>query len=106
MAIGDLNGDSNPDLAVTFTNSGVSVLVGNGTGSMTTARIATADGLGHDARSVAIGDLNGDGKGDLAIASTSDRDGVSVLLGKGEGPSCHRSRCARADAAIRRRTPS
>ena len=53
VAIGDLNGDSNPDLAVTFTNSGVSVLVGDGTGSFDDhrARVTTADGLGHDARS-------------------------------------------------------
>ena len=48
VAIGDLNGDANPDLAVTFTNSGVSTLLGDGTGSFTTtARITSADGLGQ-----------------------------------------------------------
>jgi hypothetical protein len=35
--------------------------------------------------SVAIGDLNGDGKPDLVVASTNTSEGVSVLLGQGNG---------------------
>jgi len=37
---------------------------------------------------VAIGDLNGDGHVDLAVA-TFQRDGVSVLLGRGNGSFQH-----------------
>ena len=34
--------------------------------------------------SVAVGDFNGDGKADLAVANAAS-DNVSVLLGKGDG---------------------
>ena len=36
-------------------------------------------------RSVVVGDFNGDGKADLAVAAHSDSHGVSVLLGNGNG---------------------
>ena len=35
--------------------------------------------------SVAVGDFNGDGRADLAVANPSDPSGVSVLLGNGDG---------------------
>jgi hypothetical protein len=38
----------------------------------------------YDSGLVAIADLNGDGKLDLAVAN-SDSDSVSVLLGRGDG---------------------
>ena len=41
-------------------------------------------GAGDDPSSVAIGDLNGDGKLDLAVANAGS-DNVSVLLGNGDG---------------------
>jgi hypothetical protein len=84
LAIGDLNGDGKPDLAVT--NGGgsfntVSVLLGNGNG---TFGLKTDFGTGAGPRGVAIGDLNGDGKPDLAVANLSSNT-VSVLLGNGNG---------------------
>jgi hypothetical protein len=39
---------------------------------------------GKDPRSVAVGDLNGDGKLDLVVANQDSRN-VSVLLGNGDG---------------------
>src|SRR6266571_3307218 len=82
VAIGDLNGDGRPDLAVANLNSNTaSVLLGNGAGGFG-AKTDFATGAGSV--SVAIGDLNGDGRPDLAVANASANT-VSVLLGNGAG---------------------
>ncbi|HEY0279716.1 MAG TPA: VCBS repeat-containing protein [Solirubrobacterales bacterium] len=81
VAIGDLNGDGHPDLVVANTGSpNVSVLLGTGTGTGSFGA-ATDFGVGGDPTSVAIGDLNGDGRPDLAAVASN----VSVLLGTGTG---------------------
>ena len=46
--------------------------------------VARTFGAGAGAFSVAVGDFNGDGKPDLAVAN-SNSNNVSVLLGKGDG---------------------
>ncbi len=82
VAIGDLNGDGKPDLAVANASSNtVSVLLGNGNG---TFGAKTDYGTGSYPYSVAIGDLSGDGKPDLAVANNYSNT-VSVLLGNGYG---------------------
>ena len=84
IAIGDLNGDGNPDLAVPDVGYGsgtVSVLLGNGDGSF---QSAVNYGAGDGPSSVAIGDLNGGAKPDLAVTN-SNSGNVSVLLGNGDG---------------------
>jgi hypothetical protein len=91
VAVGDFNGDGHLDLAVANgvygTPSTVCVLLGNGDGTFQAAQSYPA---GTDPRSVVVGDFNGDGIPDLAVAnagtppSFSDR-GVTVLLGKGDG---------------------
>jgi hypothetical protein len=91
VAIGDLNGDGNLDLVVT--NSGsynrqpgtVSILLGNGEGNFRAAKNFAA---GYHPYSVAIGDLNRDGKPDLAVSNATAGSGfghVSILIGKGGG---------------------
>jgi len=86
VAIGDLNGDGKPDLVTANAGSGsgtVSVLLGNGDGSFAPK---TDFGTGNYPQSVAIGDLNGDGKPDLVTTSASSGPGTaSVLLGNGNG---------------------
>src|SRR5437867_7290500 len=80
VAIGDLNGDGKPDLAVANESvNTVSVLLGNGAGGF---GAKTDFATGTNPLSVAIGDLNGDGKPDLAVAN-NDPNTVSVLLANG-----------------------
>jgi len=84
VAIGDVNGDGKPDLVTAneYSNE-VSVLLGNGDGTFQPpAHFAVA--AGGRPLSVAIGDVNGDGKPDLVTANSYTGD-MSVLLGNGDG---------------------
>jgi hypothetical protein len=85
LAVGDLNADGAPDVAVTgtdFTGTAniVWVLPGNGDGTLqAAARYFT---VGRS--SVKMGDFNGDSVVDLAVASNASNN-VAVLLGNGDG---------------------
>ena len=97
MAIGDLDGDGKPDLAVAnFLNHDVSVLLGNGDGTFAAQRRFAARSL---PQSVAIGDLDGDGNPDLAVANASSDD-VSILLGNGDGTFAPQRRFAAGDVPL------
>src|SRR2546422_7708878 len=84
VAVRAVNGDGRPDLVVTNsanTSSGalpgnISVLLGNGDGTFQTAR--TLD-VGTTPAFVAVGDFNGDGRPDLAVANFQSNT-VSVLV--------------------------
>ncbi len=84
VAIGDFNGDNKTDLAVAnYGSNNVSILSGNGNGSFTlTETVSVGDRPG--AYSVKVGDFNGDGKSDLAVAKLKSNE-VSIVLGDGQG---------------------
>jgi uncharacterized protein (TIGR03437 family) len=82
VAIGDLNRDGIPDLAVASNGSNtVSVLLGKGDG---TFKPSVDYPAGQGATGVAIADFNGDGKPDLAVGNVAVGS-VSILLGNGDG---------------------
>jgi hypothetical protein len=83
VAVGDF-GNGHLDLAVTNSNDGtVSVLLGKGDGTFTPA-LGSPIHVGGEPFSVAVGDFNGDGNNDLAVANFADNT-VNVLLGDGHG---------------------
>ena len=101
VAVGDFNGDGIPDLAVVnMCGSGpncaavgsvgnVSILLGKGDGTFT---LKSSPATGVDPYFVAVGDFNGDGKLDMAVANSCGTDStckspgtVSILLGNGDG---------------------
>ena len=97
VAVADLRGSGRLDMVVAnwctdvhCTASSVGVLLGNGDGTFQTA-VAYASG-GHYADSVAVADVNGDGKPDILVGNcghpkiTNCLNGsVGVLLGNGDG---------------------
>ncbi|MBZ5537484.1 MAG: VCBS repeat-containing protein [Acidobacteriia bacterium] len=82
IAIGDLNADGKPDLAVVNEDSSsVSIFLGNGDG---TFRVLQGFLVGLGPRSIAVGDVDGDGKLDLVVANRLSNS-VSILGGNGDG---------------------
>ena len=95
VAVGDFNGDGRLDLAVANNqSSNVSILLGNGDGTFQTARTIPIVGMNPpfvNPLSVAVGDVNRDGKADLVVSVSfpgtlsSLAGSVYVLLGNGDG---------------------
>jgi hypothetical protein len=92
LAVADLNGDGNPDVVATNLegSAALSVWLGNGDGTFQPATTILLPGLSSSGDSVAVGDLNGDGIPDLALALNTPsgkggQGGVAILLGNGDG---------------------
>jgi len=84
ITVGDFNGDGIPDLAVTnFASANISILLGNGSGGFSAASGSPLS-VGNRPYAVTVGDYNGDGKPDLAVANYGDNS-VIILLGNGSG---------------------
>jgi hypothetical protein len=92
VAVGDFNGDGNLDVAVASQLSNtVSVLLGNGNGTLARPLVFKASGqdFTFTPSSIAVGDVNGDGRSDLVINLIGGEDStvaqLGVLLGNGDG---------------------
>jgi acetyl esterase/lipase len=85
VTAGDFNGDGIPDLAVADSGSNdVSILLGHGDGSFGLPHNYSVLPQGRSPQSIAVGDYNGDGIPDLAVANRASNN-VSVLLGRRDG---------------------
>jgi hypothetical protein len=94
VSVADLNGDGNPDIVAENgcyalgggmpSGLGVGVLLGNGDGTFQS--VTSYDSVGDCAFSVAIADVNGDGKPDIVVTNANPNSNtVGVLLGNGDG---------------------
>jgi hypothetical protein len=95
VAMSDLNGDGKLDVVVinfcrinnNCGDGSLSVLLGAGNGAFQDAQTYDAGGL--DSVSIAVSDVNGDGKPDLVVGSLAEVSGsqgvVTVFLGNGDG---------------------
>ncbi len=81
-AFGDFNGDGNLDVAVISYTGGLTILLGNGTGTFV-ASTPNITGLSNPS-AIAIADINGDGKSDLVI-DNSNGSNLLILLSNGDG---------------------
>ncbi len=84
LLLGDLNRDNRLDVVtINYTSDDVTVLLGDGAGGFSSiANYALSDDPGTAALLGDIGDLNGDGKLDLAIGAGNY---LAVMLGNGTG---------------------
>jgi len=92
FAVGDVNGDGKPDLAIVnspsstsdrYGKDGLTILLGDGTGGfkiMAGSPFAT----GKIPNLAAIGDVNGDGVADIAVSSP-DGNNITLFLMSGKG---------------------
>ena len=81
-----VNGDNTPDLLVANLDKSVSVFLGNGQGGFVAPPVVP---IGVSPNGIVSGDLNGDGKLDMAVTYLGDfsalNGGLKIALGNGDG---------------------
>jgi hypothetical protein len=81
IGAGNFTGGSALDLAIVGSDGSVDIFAQDGVGDFFPGTSTTA---GTSPAAIVVGDFNGDGKADLAIANSGD-DNVTILLGNGSG---------------------
>ncbi len=71
VTLADVNGDGFPDLAIAGFNAPDLIYLNNGTAAPFNGATGTAIGTQDVAENVALGDVNGDGYPDMAVANTN-----------------------------------
>jgi hypothetical protein len=84
VAVADIDGDGNPDIATTHDQGTAGVRFGTGDGTLPIGGRGTAVFVGSFPTSMVVADASGDGKLDLVVANNNG-DNVSVVLGNGDG---------------------
>ena len=77
--IGDLNGDGKPDLVLAGLSSPITIALGNGDGTFNPQTLPLAVSTVQSPMSVALADLNADGKLDLVVAPWTTAQGNSAI---------------------------
>ena len=85
VAVADVNRDGNPDaLTANSASNTLGVLLGNGVGGFALQTNTPSTGVNSTPRSVAVADINGDGRPDVLTANSASNT-LGVLLGDGAG---------------------
>jgi len=83
ITVADFDGDARPDVVTADEGAAaISTFLNKGGGRLATHRL---DATAHRAWAIVSGDLNGDGKADVATANGLDSSMLSVLLNRGDG---------------------